>query len=46
MKTTVFEYRVPSCPNVFIGHPQVVNNGYPHALSGYDGVKTAGFKLI
>jgi hypothetical protein len=46
MKTAVFGYKVPSCPNAFIRHPSVADNGYPLKTCGYDGTKTAGFKLI
>jgi hypothetical protein len=37
MKTAVFGFKVPSCPNVFIGHPVVTGNGYPLKECGYDG---------
>jgi hypothetical protein len=39
MKTAVFRVRLPSCPNVFIGHPAVASNGYPLKARGYDGEK-------
>jgi hypothetical protein len=39
MKTTVFGWRLPSCPNVFVGHLLTANTGYPLKICGYDGKK-------